>query len=62
MNIWLLTTKLFWKLYVQLHINEWMIHGIFSITIENVQMNLLANMLLKKTIDENMVKYTQKVL
>jgi hypothetical protein len=39
-----------------------MIHGIFSITIENVQMNLLANMLLKKTIDENMVKYTQKVL
>jgi hypothetical protein len=39
-----------------------MIHGIFSITIKNVQMNLLANMLLKKTIDENMVKYTQKVL
>jgi hypothetical protein len=36
--------------------------GIFAIAIESVQMNLLDNMLLKTTIGENMVKYTQKVL
>ncbi len=37
-------------------------HGIFAIVIESVQINLLANLLLKKTIGESMVKYTQKVV
>jgi hypothetical protein len=32
-----------------------MTHGIFAIAIESVQINLLANMLLKKTIGESIV-------
>ncbi len=46
----------------QLQINEWMTRGIFAIAIESVQMNLFVNMLIKNTIGENMIKYTQKVV